>query len=76
MKFTFGGVFHESNTFCPCKTTLKHFQYGYLGRSKDVISTLKGKKSFFGGVIDAASELTIQLYPTISAAARALRKLA
>jgi microcystin degradation protein MlrC len=69
LKFAFGGVFHESNTFCPCKTTLKHFQNGYLGCGKDIISTSKGKKGFFGGVIDAASELAVQLYPTIAAAA-------
>lgn len=64
MKFALGGVFHESNTFCPCKTTLKHFQ---IRCGEEIISTLKGKKSFFGGVIDAAGELAVQLYPTIAA---------
>lgn len=69
MKFAFGGIGLESNTFCPCMTTLEHFRNGYLGFGEEIISDHKGSEWFFGGVIDAAHELGVELYPTLAAIA-------
>lgn len=66
MRFLVGGIFHESNTFCPQKTTIENFA---LVRGEEMISEFKGSSSFIGGVIDAAEELGVQLYPAIYAAA-------
>lgn len=64
MKFAFGGIGLESNTFCPQKTTLKHFR---LAIDDEIISENKGTKSFYGGVIDAADEMGVKLVPTLTA---------
>ena len=66
MRLLVGGVFHESNTFCPQKTTIENFA---LVRGEEMISEFKGSSSFIRGVIDAAEELGVQLYPAIYAAA-------
>lgn len=67
MRFAIGGVFHESNTFCPCKTTLKHFE---VTSGKEIISDFKeDKSSFLGGALDVANGLGVRLYPTVAASA-------
>ncbi len=64
MKFALGGISHESNTFCPEKTTLRHFK---LAIADEIVSENKGTHWFFGGVIDTAEELGVMLVPTLSA---------
>ncbi|MFX0207934.1 MAG: M81 family metallopeptidase [Candidatus Hodarchaeota archaeon] len=64
MKFVLGLFITESNTFCPYKTTKDLFDISY---GKEIISENTGQENFLGGVIDAANELKVQLYPTISA---------
>ena len=66
MKFALGGILHESNTFCPKKTTLERFN---VSVGEEIISEGTGSRWFFGGVIDAARELGVELYPTIAASA-------
>jgi microcystin degradation protein MlrC len=66
MKFAFGGILHESNTFCPSKTTLDHF---HVAVGEDIMSENRGSRWFFGGVMDAADELGVGLHPTLAASA-------
>ncbi|MFX1256200.1 MAG: M81 family metallopeptidase [Promethearchaeota archaeon] len=64
MKFILGLFVTESNTFCPYKTTKDLFDISY---GSEIISENTGYQNFLGGVIAAANELGVQLYPTISA---------
>jgi microcystin degradation protein MlrC len=67
MRFALGGIMHESNTFCPQMTTLKQFIDGETLTGEDIVSSLRGSRSFVGGVIDAAEELGVELVPTLFA---------
>jgi len=58
---------HESNTFCPQMTTLKQFMDSETLTGEDIVSSLRGSRSFVGGVIDAAEELGVELVPTLYA---------
>ncbi len=69
MRFAIGGISLESNTFCPRTTTLEHFKNGYFKVGKEIIKDCKGSDWFFGGFIDAADELGVELYPTLAAVA-------
>ena len=66
MRFAFGGILHESNTFCPRRTTLEHFRTSV---GEEIIPVHRGSRCFFGGVIDAARELGVALHPTLAASA-------
>lgn len=67
MKFAIGGIFHESNTFCPEMTTLDHFKSSGLEFGEEIISEHRGSKWWIGGVVDTADELGVELYGTITA---------
>ena len=67
MRFALGGIMHESNTFCPQMTTLKQFMDSETLTGEDIVSSLRGSRSFVGGVIDAAEELGVELVPTLYA---------
>jgi microcystin degradation protein MlrC len=67
MRFAFGGIMHESNTFCPQMTTLNQFMDSGIHIGEDVTLNHKGSRSFIGGVIDAAEELGVELVPTLYA---------
>jgi microcystin degradation protein MlrC len=69
MKFAVGGIGLESNTFCPRMTTLDHFKNTFLLYDEDILSECKGNNWFFGGFIDAAIQLGVELHPTIAAVA-------
>lgn len=69
MKFAVGGIGLESNTFCPRFTTLEHFNQGYLGFGKDIITDHKGSDWFIGGFIDEADKLGVDIHPTMVAVA-------
>ena len=66
MKFALGGILQESNTFCPKKTTMERFN---VAVGEEIISEGTRSRWFFGGVIDAARELGVELYPTLAASA-------
>jgi microcystin degradation protein MlrC len=66
MRFALGGILHESNTFCPEKTTLDHF---HVAVGDDIVSENMGSRWFFGGVIDASNVLGAELHPTLAASA-------
>lgn len=67
MRFAFGGIMHESNTFCPQMTTLSQFNDSGIELGEDIVSSNRGSKGFIGGVIDAAEELGVELVPTLYA---------
>jgi microcystin degradation protein MlrC len=67
MRFAFGGIMHESNTFCPVKTTLSQFEDSGIHVGEGIITSLRGTRGFIGGVIDAAEELGVELVPTLYA---------
>ncbi len=67
MRFAFGGIMHESNTFCPVKTTLSQFEDSGIHVEEGIITRHRGTRGFIGGVIDAAEELGVELVPTLYA---------
>lgn len=67
MRFVFGGIMHESNTFCPQMTTLNQFMDSGIHIGEDIVSSHRGSRSFIVGVIDAAEELWVELVPTLYA---------
>lgn len=65
MKFLIASLLTESNTFCPEKNTLEHFQ---IIRGQEIIKQIRGTKgSFIAGVINTADKLGVELLPTIVA---------
>jgi len=64
MRFLVGGIAHESNTFCPEKTTMDLF---HVSTGEEMLSRNRGSSSFMGGVIDAAEDLGVQLHPLMYA---------
>jgi len=67
MKFVVGGILQESNTFCPEKTTMDTFRKAYLGFGKQILTDLRGSRSFIDGVLDAAEQMGATLHPTVVA---------
>lgn len=67
MKFVVGGILQESNTFCPEKTTLDTFRNAYLGFGEQILSDVRGSRSFIDGVIYAAEQMGAALHPTVAA---------
>ena len=67
MRFAFGGIMHESNTFCPVKTTLNQFEESGIHLGEGIITHHRGSRGYIGGVIDAAEELGVELVPTLYA---------
>ena len=56
-KFAIGGISHETNSFSPIKTGLKHFtERGYV-KGEEILDRFKNTKTPIGGFIDFARNL-------------------
>ncbi|WP_274362098.1 M81 family metallopeptidase [Paenibacillus thermotolerans] len=69
MKIAVGGMFHETNTFVPLLTTLRHFECCALARGNELLERYEGTSGTWGGVIDRSRELGLQLAPALYAEA-------
>ena len=68
-RFVIGQISHETNTFSPIRTELKHFgERGYLA-GQELFEHFAGTKTGIGGFIDFAQRTGAELVPTISASA-------
>ncbi len=56
-------LFHESNTFAPGRTGLKHFQEQAFLRGRAVVEHYSGGKHTLSGAIDALSRQDIEMVP-------------
>lgn len=68
-RFAIGQISHETNTFSPIRTELRHFgERGFL-EAEELFRHFAGTKTGLGGYIDFARETGAELIPTISASA-------
>ncbi len=65
MRFLVGGINHETNTFSPIPASIERFRENHYARGQALLDESTGTKTAIGGFIDAASELGIELVPTI-----------
>lgn len=65
LRFFTGGINHETNTFSPLPADAKRFRDMRYDRGQAMLDRHRGTKTVFGGFIDAADELGIELVPTI-----------
>ena len=66
LKVAVGGFHHETNTFNPKPTLLKHF---HEYRGSEIVEEFRGTNSVLGGFVDSAVSLGLALKPTIYAEA-------
>ena len=68
-RFAVGMFMQESSTFCPEVSRLERFQNDVLVLGDDVLPTAKRSISYLGGIIKAATNLGIEVIPTVAASA-------
>jgi len=68
-KFVVGGISHETNSFSPIRTELKHFRDRGYFQAEEVLEHFSGTKTPIGGYIDFAVETGSEIVPTIWASA-------
>ncbi len=61
MRVAIGQVSHETNTFCTGLTTIDDFKERTWLYGQDIIDTNRGVRSYFGGMIDAAERMGVEL---------------
>jgi microcystin degradation protein MlrC len=59
-----GGVWHETNSFCPLPTDLAAFRRFLYAEGDAVIATFRDTNTEIGGMIEAAKTLGFELVPT------------
>ena len=69
MRVACGGLFHESNTFCPTSTDLARFQDRHLLRGADVVTAFAEAHHEMGGFLSEAATLGLAVRPTLFAGA-------
>jgi len=52
MRVYIGGLWQESNTFCPFPTELDQFDRGYRLRGREIIDKLGGTNTEIGGMLE------------------------
>ena len=62
-------ISHETNTFSPIRTELKHFQERGYREGGELLDHFAGTKTGIGGYIDFCRETGAELIPTITAGA-------
>ena len=67
MRFAVAMLSHETNTFSPVRTELRHFKERSLFYGEDMFKEFRGTKTSVGGVMDAAAAKNIDLMPTVAA---------
>ena len=67
-RIAFGGISHETNTFCP-PTTVEMFRERFWHRGDELVQHTRGIRSSLGGMLEAAERLGIDLVPTFSTSA-------
>ncbi|MGH2376475.1 MAG: M81 family metallopeptidase [bacterium] len=67
-RIAFGGISHETNTFCP-PTTVEMFRERFWHRGEELVRHVRGIRGGMGGMIEAAGRLGVDLIPTFSASA-------
>lgn len=67
-RIAFGGISHETNTFCP-PTTVDMFRERFWHRGEELVERVRGTRGYMGGMIEAAERLSVTLIPTFSATA-------
>jgi microcystin degradation protein MlrC len=65
VRFFTGGINHETNTFSPIPADGQRFRVMNYERGRAMIERYRGTRTVIGGFIDAASELGIELVPSI-----------
>jgi microcystin degradation protein MlrC len=64
-----GGLFHETHTFAPTRTTMKDFQERSVLYDDDMIAQTRGTRSGIAGMLDGAREAEWTILPTVYAGA-------
>ena len=65
LRFFTGGINHETNTFSPIPADTRRFRDMRYDRGQAMLDRHRGTRTVYGGFIDAAEELGIELAPTI-----------
>ncbi len=63
LRVAVSGLYHETNTFAPGKTTLADFQQEWMKGKEAFYSRYEGTRTSMGGVIDAAQQENVELVP-------------
>lgn len=63
LRVAVSGLYHETNTFAPGKTTLADFQQEWIKGKEAFYNRYKGTQTSMGGVIDAAVQENVVLVP-------------
>lgn len=69
MRIAVGGVWHETNTFAPAKTTLADFEAYHYARGESLLKRHRGSGTELGGAIDALESQGADVIPLTYAAA-------
>jgi microcystin degradation protein MlrC len=64
-----GGLFHETHTFAPTRTTMSDFQERSVLYDDDLVTKTRGTRSGIAGMLDGAREAGWQILPTVYAGA-------
>ena len=65
----FGGIWHETNSFCPVATDLDAFRRFALVESEALLSAYRGTNTEIGGFVAEAKQQDFELIPTLFAGA-------
>src|SRR5699024_3378256 len=57
------GIYHETNSFAPGKTTVDDFKETWINDKDKYFDMYRGTRTSMGGTIDAANNLGVQLIP-------------
>lgn len=63
------GLYHESNTFAPERTTLTHFQKGRYMKGEDIIKEYREAHHEIGGMIEVLEKEEVEMVPLLYAEA-------
>ncbi len=67
MRIAIGGIVHETNTMFGPPTPVEEFQRQHWEAGEEIRQLHTGVRSPFGGMLDAAAELGVEIIPTFSA---------
>lgn len=69
MKVAIGMIMHETNSWIPIRTEMKHFKERSLYRGKDIIEEFSGTKTELNGFLEASKRKQFTVIPTLAASA-------
>ena len=73
MRIAIGGVSHETNTFCAGLTEVADFRRAAWETGDEIIAAHTGVRDDFGGMLEAADRLGVEIVPTFASGDRAER---